>query len=255
MTCAPLLIHCHMPKTAGSALNRNVLWPRFAPRSMRMAYGVAYERVKRFPDCIGEADFLSAHAPYGYGAGSGRDVLYVSVIRDPVDRVFSFLNFVAIADRHGARRQFSEDMKQTARDDPERFVMAMLGSDLVQLRQNNLMVRLASGMPRLGRHRPGQYKLQLALAHARRDNYVIGVQERFDHFAERLTTVLDSRRIGRAGDGAPVVGDRVEKRFEKLISRAVVGERVIMAIRQANALDQRFYDAVRERIEGQPVAA
>ncbi|MGB0505990.1 MAG: hypothetical protein ACPGGK_07305 [Pikeienuella sp.] len=255
MIRAPLLIHSHMPKTAGSALNRNVLWPRFASSAMRMAYGVAFEKSRRFPEPLGEIGFLSGHAPYGYGAGLGREVLYISVLRDPVDRMFSFLNFVAIAGRHGARRQFDEDMQAVARKDPERFVLKMLESELVQLRQNNLMVRLASGMPRLGRHRPGRHKLRQAITHSRKEDYLVGVQERFDEFAGQLRCALDDRGIGRFGDGKPITGDVSEKRFEKVISADHVGASVVDEIRRANALDQRFYDDVVERLECKAVAA
>ena len=67
MRTPPLLVHVHMPKTAGSALNQTVLLPRFERRRVWLAYGVTVERRKRLaagegPEAV---DFISGHIPFG----------------------------------------------------------------------------------------------------------------------------------------------------------------------------------------------
>ncbi|MEM7269731.1 MAG: hypothetical protein AAF401_10805 [Pseudomonadota bacterium] len=256
---SPLLVHAHIPKTAGSALNRGVLLPRFKAENAALIYGVAFERSRRLPgdaQIPSEPAFLSGHVPYGYAEALRRDVIYVSVLRDPVDRLISFLNYVALADRHGARRQFEEDMKAVARRDPVRFVEQMLQSDLVRLRQSNIMVRLASGMPRLSKKTPGRWRLAQARRNVARGDYLVGAQENFYEFERLLRLTVDESGIGDPAGAAMVPrSEQLEKRLEKVIRREDMPSGVIDRIRAENVLDQRLYDFVAERVAKGMLAA
>lgn len=243
MTCAPLLIHCHMPKTAGSALNRRVFLPRFAPERAWLAYGVAVERrrileVKDAPD---RPAFIAGHVPFGFADPLEREVVHVSVLRDPVDRVVSFLNYVAVADRHGARRKFDEDMQALARKDPSRFAEKILGQDHVRIRQSNTMVRLASGMPHLGKRMPGYWRLGVAMKRLHQSDYLVGLQDRFDEFAAFLADYCDERGIGRRAR-ATSTDDDADKRFDKVIRQSDLSAKTLEMIRGMNSLDMRFFE-------------
>ncbi|MEO1612403.1 MAG: hypothetical protein AAFU55_08640, partial [Pseudomonadota bacterium] len=84
-----------MPKTAGSALNRRVFLPRFDAARTWLAYGVAVERRRALDQAEAPARpaFIAGHVPYGFADPLGRETVHVSVLRDPVDRVVSFLNY------------------------------------------------------------------------------------------------------------------------------------------------------------------
>lgn len=248
----PLVLHCHMPKTAGSALNRQVLLPRHKPARAMLAYGVKFERRRRFP--LDETappegvEMIAGHVPVGFADDLGQPVLHVSILRDPVDRMFSFLNFVAVAARHGLRRRFDEDMQHIAKTDPERFVTMMLSDKMVDLRQTNVMTRLASGMARLSKNRPDESHLATSLAHIRSGTYEIGVQENFDGFAARLQDRLNTDGAGVSDTTGNVVQtDKAEKRLARVIRRENAAPSTIAAVRAANGLDQRLFDFVSER--------
>lgn len=255
---APLILHVHMPKSAGSALNRRVLRPRFPARRTLLAYGVAHERRRGLDtaDLSGAPDLIAGHVPFGFAAPLGRPVLTVSVLRDPVERMFSFLNFVAVAPRHGARRRFDVDMVRLAQDDPGRFIEMMLGCDMVRLRQTNLMVRLAGGMPRLSKRSPGRWRLALALRRVRGGDYLVGAQDDFDAFAARVAARLDEVGAGATGANPGVAeGAKAEKRLPHVIRREDATPQTLSAVRDANALDQRLYDEVVEASLARPAVA
>lgn len=249
MTIRPLLLHVHMPKTAGSALNLGVLAPRFKPARVWLSYGVKVERRRKHlaeEDPV-DVDFIAGHLPYGFAAPLGRPVLHVSVLRDPVDRIVSFLNYVAVAERHGARRKFKTDMKAMARNDPSRFAKMILGQDHVRLRQSNTMVRLASGMARLSKRTPGLWRLGVALRRTASPDYLIGAQEAFDAFAAHLSARLDHDGIGSVPPpGAGDNSDEGAKRLENVVRKVDLTPAVIADIETLNALDRRFYDRVAE---------
>ena len=240
----PLIVHCHMPKTAGSALNRRVFLPRFAKARTWLAYGVLIERrrkaaVESAPD---DVEFIAGHIPFGFAEDFGRPVVHVSVLRDPVDRIVSFLNYVAVADRHGARRKFKEDMKALARKDPSRFAEMILGQDHVRIRQSNTMVRLASGMPRLGKRLPGYWRLGLAMRRLRSPDFIVGTQDNFESFASHLDQFLNYRRIGAVTRERAESDDDADKRFAKVVRKEHLSAQTLNLIREMNALDVKFYD-------------
>lgn len=248
----PIVLHCHMPKTAGSALNRQVLRPRHDPARVMLAYGPRFERNRRFPladiSPPERVELIAGHVPVGFADNLGRRVLHVSVLRDPVARMFSFLNYVAVAPRHGLRRRFDLDMKAVAREDPARFVRLMLADDMVRLRQTNAMTRLASGMARLGKKAPDGSDLAAALTTVEEGWYIVGVQERFDQFAARLRARLDSEGAGDPERAEEIdQSDEAEKRLPRLVSLSDATPATIAAVREANSLDQRLYDAVADR--------
>lgn len=243
-----LLVHCHMPKTAGSALNRSALLPRYDPFEFRLIYGVDFERTPLLTAETMSSDvrFLSGHIPFGCAAQAGRPVLYVSVLRDPVERMFSFLNFVAVAKRHGARKGFDRDMQALARTDPVQFVRLILTRRRVMHRQSNIMTRLAAGLARLGDIRPDNDALDRALSNARSGNYILGMQDDFDVFASDLGDVLNERGLGNSGMNEDLVTSRkLEKRFDRVIRQEDMPESIIRTIRKANDLDLRLCDFVR----------
>lgn len=245
----PLLLHVHMPKTAGSALNLGILAPRFEPQRVWLSYGVKVERRRKHlsEEDPKDVDFIAGHVPFGFAAPLGRPVLHVSVLRDPTDRVVSFLNYVAVAERHGARRKFDIDMKAMARKDPSRFASMILGQDHVRRRQSNTMVRLASGMARLSNRTPGLWRLGAALRNAASPDYLIGAQEAFDAFAAHLKSRLEESGIGvNPPSGAGDNSDEGAKRLEKVVRKADLSQSVIRDIENLNALDRRFYARVAE---------
>lgn len=251
-------MHCHIPKTAGSALNRTTLLPRFPKGEIALKYGTKFEQLMVLPAgrMAGRVNFLSGHVPFGFAADQGRAVYHVSVLRDPVERMLSFLNFSAMAKRHGVRAKFQQDMPVMAQTDPERFVSLMLTSRVVMLRQSNIMTRLISGLPRLSDLALDDQALSRAIAHADRPDYLIGLQSDFDTFATDIADWMDEHRIG-IRDLRPELATSavLEKRFDRVIRRADLSDRLIDRIRALSDLDIRLCDHVSARIASVGLAA
>jgi hypothetical protein len=244
-----LLVHCHMPKTAGSALNRQVILPMHDRAAVLLAYGVEHEQEPHLDSTAVPAplSYLSGHVPFGFAARLGRPLLHVSVLREPVERMISFFNFVAVADRHGARKGFDRDMQELARSDPADFVRLLLKRRRVMNRQSNIMTRLAAGIPRLAKTVPDRSALEAALSNARSGTYLLGMQDRFDAFACELKDELLTRGIGTAGANDDLATSaRLEKRFERVIRQEDLPEAIIRTIRKTNDLDLRLCDFVRD---------
>lgn len=100
-----LLCFVHVPKAAGTSF-KNVLWRVYG----RSFWGYHKRLSDYTPESVTPAQAknilaLGGHFPYGFhsafgqelgpdGVFAGREVLYVSVVRNPVDRLLSYFRFV-----------------------------------------------------------------------------------------------------------------------------------------------------------------
>ena len=82
----PFLVHAHIPKTGGSALNRRLVFPGFGEDRVCQLYRFVFERAQRLPTRhVSRAMRSSAaagHVPFGYFERLYPGALYVSVFRE-----------------------------------------------------------------------------------------------------------------------------------------------------------------------------
>ncbi|MBD1381916.1 sulfotransferase family 2 domain-containing protein [Metabacillus arenae] len=96
----PLLIHLHMPKTGGTTL-KNIITKNYGKRKSvnvyverRVLKHVLRNLSKKRIDCI------QGHMPFGVHQFFDRQARYVTMLRDPVDRVLSEYYFIQSIPTH-----------------------------------------------------------------------------------------------------------------------------------------------------------
>lgn len=97
-----ILIHTHIPKTAGSTLSTGIqaIVGAVHATDLRGPRGTPLQE-------LGQADmddlhFVSGHVPYGIHRHFGRIPLYIAAVRDPVERAVSGYRFLSQSENHPA---------------------------------------------------------------------------------------------------------------------------------------------------------
>lgn len=94
----PVIIHLHVPKCAGVSVNR-ALADHFRPRAISPSHRRNSNNRERFLAMSKEErderyDCVFGHLVYGEHRRFTRPCYYISAIRDPVERICSFFNFL-----------------------------------------------------------------------------------------------------------------------------------------------------------------
>jgi hypothetical protein len=221
MTIDPLVIFLHLPKAAGSTLNRVIArhYPHTAihrleakPRA-ELLEEVAH--VARPPTPV---RILTGHAGFGLHVGIAREFTYLTVLRDPVERLLSHFHFARTLPTHPLH---------------EGIVSGRLGLPEVAQQLANLQTRYL--IDDAMRNQSGATDAAL-LANAKENLThhfsVVGLAERFDE-----TLVLLQRKLGWRI--ATVSNSNVNRARPKL---ATHNAEDLAAVREANVLDLELYE-------------
>ena len=247
---APFLVHCHVPKTGGSALNRRFLYPSFGEGRVYQLYRYVFECASRLPPRHVSRAMRSyaatGHVPVGFFDHVYPGAIYVSVFRDPVERTLSFLNFALSSERHQVRKRLPDVVIRNASQDPDAYVNAVLDEPRLAVVQANVQTRIAGGAARLGDQPVNALHLDQAFENLSRPTYLVGIQSELETLVQRLGAVVPAR----ARQGAPDTASspRLEKRLPRALSLDGLAPRTLERIRGANDLDLRLYDRVRESL-------
>lgn len=244
-----LVVHAHVPRSGSGLLNRNVFFRSYTRGETMLAYGDDHGQVARLPrahqqevaDRLKRASVAIGHVPYGYFDGFGRWTIYVSVFDHPVRRFLGFVGAVM-----AQRSAVAETLFGAQNDplDPERTIEALLEVKDVQLRQTNVMTRIAAGLPAFATAPPSRGHLDVARANVVRSNYLVGTRDQMPAFEDYLAQVL-----GVVPEGPDMATWRTEppaRRTSRAMTIACsdVSARLLRRIEAANDLDMRLYDAV-----------
>ncbi|SEP09403.1 Sulfotransferase family protein [Salinihabitans flavidus] len=94
----PVVIHLHIPKTAGSSFNK-LLADNYAGR-----FGYAFREMAAFKeipaDLRAKIDLIYGHMSYGVHELLRRNYIYLFVLRDPKARIYSFYKFLHKSEKH-----------------------------------------------------------------------------------------------------------------------------------------------------------
>jgi hypothetical protein len=224
------LVFLHIPKTGGTTLGTTIeRW--FAPNEvlvLRRRGG--REQLAAMP----EADrrrlrLVRGHVPFGLHELLPQGAAYVTLLRDPVERVLSLYHYVVSDPDHPFRRRFAGRLPTL-----EEF----LREGLQRRHAENGQTRLVSGALR---QTLGRDDLAAAKDHLRRDFALVGLTEAFD-----ASLLLLSSRYGR---GIPFyerrmvgVGRVRDEELSPEVRDRLVGQ---------NALDRELYDFGRGLFEEQ----
>ncbi|MEO1615693.1 MAG: sulfotransferase family 2 domain-containing protein [Planctomycetota bacterium] len=234
------LIFLHVPKAGGNSF-LDFLVPNFQDESrFDVSAGLRYverlEELAALPkEELRKLGFIYGHLPFGVHESLPQMFHYITVLRDPIDRILSHYYFVKEQRKHPLHEAVVSQ-KMSVAD----YVQSGLSGEL-----NNGMVRLICGRPEsdsLRGHAPCQPDdLQQATENLKTHFSIIGLLEEM-----HATQQLVARRMGWA-EKEPVRRNQTKAR--KSISSLRKRDRE--AIISNNDLDLQLYAWARERFRHQ----
>jgi len=222
-TVPPLFIFTHIPKTAGTSLFERVIRPNFAERET-LGAGVrefwssfkAHHRV------------VSGHVGYGLHWLTRRRAVYLTFLRDPIERAISHYFFI---------RQCNPAYCEHDRYDDA--TSCTLAEFYLLPRYQNEMTRMLAGFPieRLALYLNSSACDRWAYNVARRrllhDYDCFGIKERFEESAEHIRS--------RYGWQATPHHERMKKTRGRL-NVTDLDEATLRTLRKAHQYDVRLYE-------------
>jgi Sulfotransferase family len=169
-THAAALIFLHIPKTAGTTLNRIIEWqydPRLIYTVDPYQIRATASRLKTLPEARRRRlRVVRGHLLYGIHDCLPQGGTYITMLRDPVKRVLSSYQFILRRPLHPLHRKLKG--KEVG---VEEFL------ELTANRQN-LQTKMLAGMPYVGPC--DEQTLAAAKEHVKSDFRVVGISERFE---------------------------------------------------------------------------
>jgi hypothetical protein len=213
------LIFLHIPKTAGTTLNRIIEW-QYSPLAIFTIdphrFRATAERLKRLPEARRRRfQVVRGHLFYGLHEFLPQGATYVTLLRDPVARMLSSYYFVLRRPLNPLHRKLKKEgltIEDCLRLFPER---------------NNTQCRFIAGIkdPAVN----GERLLEIAKENLRKSFSVVGLCERFEE-----SLVLISKTFG--WEISTYDNHKVAK------SRPTVEPKVAELIREHNSLDVALYE-------------
>jgi hypothetical protein len=225
----PLLFFIHIPKTAGTTLGGILVqhYGRdrvFACHPDRAIVGYTAEDFLSFPaEKRNNFQLVRGHFGYGLHEDYQEPYKYITILRDPVDRVISHYYYVLKRTDHYLHKKVTSE-NISLKD----YVTSGLTGEM-----DNGQLRMLTGptgyYARFGTCTPEL--LELAKEHLRNDFVVVGISERFDETLLVLKEIL--------GVSTPFyLNLKVNNKRPK---REKMTDDVIEAIRAHNPLDEEIY--------------
>lgn len=228
----PIVVFTHIPKTSGTSFRKSLVEPNVPAELIYPYPGARRFLVERRR----ARAFIWGHVPYGVHVALRREVRYVTFLRDPIDRAVSFYHFAKDSD--------PQQYVHPARADAEAYSLP----DFFRLRRyQNWQARFIAGLsyhylyPRLD---AGAFDAEVgrrAVAHLR-DDYVFGLQERFEDSLGLL-----ERRLGWSRRETV---DRHKQTATRPDLESLDPE-TVAALTEANHLDCELYRFAQATFEGQ----
>ncbi|MGB7925626.1 MAG: sulfotransferase family 2 domain-containing protein [Pyrinomonadaceae bacterium] len=242
------LLFLHIPKAAGTTLH-SVLERQYAPGATFTIPGAdSPEGIKEFiglaPERREQIRLVKGHMPYGLHKYLSVPATYITMLRDPVDRVISHYYFVLETPAHYLHREVTS-RRMTLSD----FVVSGLSTEVI-----NDQTRLISGVERVNtRLLDGEERrtlraspepvtaeaLEIAKTNLREHFSAVGLFKSFDESLLLFKKVL--------GWGS-VYYVRLNVTRERPAKRQVPREERAL-IEKHNELDMELYDYARQRFE------
>lgn len=223
----PLLIHLHIPKTAGVTL-RQIVDRQYPPNAILTLQTPETEHWPELHalriDQEQTVSLIRGHFSYGIHTLLQRPVRYFTLLRDPVERIISLYYYGL----EGRSKWIHERIRQ------DNMTLAdFAAGDFPQT--NNHQTRLISGDPE-----GGPESLSRAMENLECHFDVVGVSERFDETLLLLRKLLGWKNVHYYRRN--VTRNRPD--------RSAVDNSVIRNIEQRNELDLQLYAFARSLLEG-----
>ncbi len=219
------LIFLHIPKTAGTTLNRIIEW-QYNPLSIFTLDARAHATAERFKTLSEERRrrlrVVRGHMVYGIHEFLPQGATYMTMLREPVARVLSPYYFILRRPLHPLHRELKK----------ERFgIEEYLG---LFPHRNNVQCRLVAGVQNGASC--DERSLEIAKENLAKSFSVIGLCERFEE-----SLVLMAKTFGWE---IPYF-----ENWKVAKARPAVEPRMIDRIQEQNRLDMKLYDFAKARFE------
>ena len=166
------IIFLHLPKCAGTTLNRIIEWEYNPMRVFSIDpifFLWSYKKLNRWPsERLARMQVFKGHMPLGIHRRLPQPSTYITFLRDPVERVISAYYFARNYVLHPKHRWMSKlTLEEYVRVSPN----------------HNVQCKCISGRPFVGNHHSGpcdEETLNMAKENLSRDFSFVGLTERFD---------------------------------------------------------------------------
>jgi hypothetical protein len=166
------VIFLHLPKCAGTTLNRIIEWEYNPMRVFSIDpifFLWSYKKLNRWPaERLGQMQVFKGHMPLGIHKRLPQPFTYITFLRDPVERVISAYYFARNYALHPNHRRMSKlTLEEYVRVSPN----------------HNVQCKYISGRPFVGNHHAGpcdEGTLEMAKENLLRYFSLVGLTERFD---------------------------------------------------------------------------
>lgn len=226
------VIFVHIPKAAGSTFRR-ILRARYGRETM-LSFDVRSIEQQLCdlrampPDARSKIRLVAGNVPYGVHEYFAEPVVYLSMIRNPVDRLISLYKYALRRPNHYLHKRLA-----TENVGLEEFVLSGITTET-----DNSQVRFLAGHNEdVPYGQCDAAMLEKAKSNVVRHFAVVGVVDEFDR-----SLILTSRKLGW---GSPPVYNRAN------VGPAPVGHvsaSTIRALERSNALDIELFHWVKERL-------
>jgi hypothetical protein len=227
----PVFIFLHLPKTAGTTF-REILDRQYPPGQILNFDGneAAAEATVRMlgPEQLAALRIIRGHLPYGLHRALGRPARYLTILRDPVERVISLYFHVWRNHHHYCHAQVGEGKMPLIE-----FVRGGL-----TLETDNAQARMLAGPEQLPFGTCGQSLLDTVRENLARDFDLIGLTEAFEETVLVAREVLGWRRW-------PCFAHRNVGWNKGLASVSDADQKIV---REFNWVDQAVYDEARKML-------
>lgn len=223
-----IVFHSHIPKTAGTSLLRSIKdalepgefihWNPTNPYNMNRSLS----ELRKVLDQNRSLKFIHGHFMYGvHQALDGRPFKYISILRDPVARVFSHY-------KHAIENNLSAMGLEKARRMISMNLEDVIGQADVSYFYNNLQARFISGLSDSAFDGYSEAEiLELCAKHVREDYCYIGAQASMGRAVADLSVLL----------GDIVLEERVENTRGMVDARSLLSADQLKSIESQNSLD------------------
>lgn len=229
----PPLVFLHLPKTAGTTLNRIIQrqFPAERQHFVRASHDPAQrDAFAALPQAYRHSiRLLRGHQAFGLHEGMAPGARYVTFLRDPVARVISHYHYV----KPGQLPQFADVARK-------KMSLADYAASTITAEVENGQTRWIAGV---WSDRPlVEADYQQAVRNIDEHFDAVGITERFDESLVQIAARYGWVRLAyrKANVAAP---------------RPPESEEAVAIIRQRNALDLRLYDYAVQRHEALPLVA
>ena len=229
MANTPLIIFTHVPKVAGTSLRREVIYSNIPMERIKQYHGI--KNLIR-SDSHG-FDAIVGHSPYGIHDFVRKKSVYITMLRDPVQRSISHYYFI----KQPAEVKGWENTQQKKIHTESNL------SDIFHSTRNkrwrlggtwlmdNLMTRYLSGYRYFWMKKNSRTLLDKAKNNLEKKYVEFGIQEQYEASANAIANALSLERVPLAGD----------TKLKRTLCKPAASPEELEAIRDNNELDMELY--------------